>query len=165
MSLPAIPSGLIPLIAGYSFAGPDGVVATDVAGGMPRQALYWDRGQQKFNVSLVLKPAQFSAWNVFFLRIIKKGALSFTMDLNSGFGCAPHAVTIIPGSYNVTGLNMLHATVSFSVWAESQAYSMSDDDAVALIDIYEAFGEDVHDFLDRLAIFANSDLNVLNNVR
>ena len=120
---------------------------------------------QPFQVTIVLdSPDKFSVWNVFFLHAIKKGAISFNMPLDSGFGQSPHLVTIVPGTYSVSAVNKRFAVVSFTVEAESQAYQFDDATAATLLELYEIYGDQTRRLFDRLAVFANSDTNVLNFV-
>ncbi len=162
MTTPTIPRGMQPVVSGYGFGAPDGVIRTAVAGGAPRNALDWDRGVQPFQVTIVLDSAEkFGIWNVFFLQAIKKGAISFNMPLDSGFGLSPHLVTIVPGTYSAV-VNKKFAIVSFTVEAESQAYQFDDDAAAVLLELYESYGDQTGRFFDRLAVFANSDTDVLD---
>ncbi|WP_205412565.1 hypothetical protein [Janthinobacterium lividum] len=157
-----MPNGLAPIVSQYSLAGPGGVMRTEVAGGAPRYGLDWDRGSQQFNVTLMLDALRFSVWTAFYHHIIKKGAITFDMELDSGFGCAAHACNIVPGSYSATRTAGTLIAVSFVVDAESQAYEMTGDDAQAMVDLYNQYGKRTNDLLDRLAQFANVDTNVLD---
>jgi hypothetical protein len=159
--MPSIPSGLNPIASGYSFGGPDGVMRTPVAGGMPRYALDFDRGSQQFKISLVLNAAQFSIWTTFYHFGIKKGSISFDMDLDSGYGVQTHTVNIIPGSYSVTRTEGIITVVSFTVEAESAAYQWTDDEAQALLDLWDAYADGGQGLLAAIAQFANVDSNVL----
>lgn len=161
MTAPTIPSGFEPLTAGYSFGAPGGVKRSEVAGGLARYGLEWDGGVQTFSVTLLLDRMQFSVWNAFFHRKIDKGAVAFTMPLDSGFGKQPHLVNIVPGSYTVAEVNAAVASVRFDVEAESQAYLLDDEEADALISMYEEYRDGVQSLLDRLAVFANNDTDVL----
>lgn len=162
MSTPHAPSFMHPLVAGYSFAAPEGVMRTQVAGGRARYALEWDRGVQVFSIACLMTPAQFSVWNAFFHLTIKKGSVSFLLPLNSGFGVADHLVDMLPGTYSVTELDSKHASVAFQVEAESQAYLLDEEAAEALVVMYDLYGQNVHSFFRRLATFANSDTNALD---
>jgi len=96
--MPSIPNGLKPVVSGYQFDEPGGVTRTEVGGGAPRYAMDWDRGTQRFQVTLILDALQFSIWTAFYHWQIGKGSIAFTMPLDSGFGVSPHAVNIMPGS-------------------------------------------------------------------
>lgn len=163
--MPTIPSGLKPVVENYSIGAPDGVFRTEVAGGMPRYGLEWDRGVQQYRVTLVLSALKFSVWETFFKHSIKKGALSFDMDLNSGYGVATHSVSMLPGTYSAVptggGENTVW-TVSYMVEAESQAYDMSTADADALLALYELEGDHSMALLQAIDIFANQHMLVLN---
>lgn len=161
MPNPAIPTGLAPVAQNFGFNGPDGVESTDIAGGMPRTGLRWARGVQLFRVTLILKPVELSVWSAFFHRIIKKGALPFDMPLDSGMGVATHTVVMVPGTYSASRTGGAMTAVSFSVWAESNAYDMTDAEAQSLIDIFNAYGDGSGQLLDALAQFANHDTLVL----
>jgi hypothetical protein len=162
--MPTIPSGLKPVVENYGIGAPDGVFRTDVAGGLPRSGLEWDRGVQQHRVTLILDSQKFSVWTTFFHHIIKKGALAFDMDLDSGYGVQQHSVNMMPGTYSATltsgGRNAMW-TVSFMVETESAAYAMSAADAEALLDLWELEGDGSAALLDRISIFANQDTLVL----
>lgn len=157
MANPVMPNGFVPTVAAYSHGGPEGVLRTEVAGGAARYALDYDRGLQKFNVTLILDKLQFSAWIAFFMHIIKKGAITFDMPLDSGFGTEQHACNIIPGSYSASRTGGIAMIVSFVVEAESQAYVFSVVDAQGMIDVYNAAGSDANALLARIAQFALVD--------
>lgn len=161
MPNPVMPTGFTPIVSAYSHDGPGGVMRTEVAGGSARYALDFDRGLQKFNVTLILNKAAFSVWVAFFIHIIKKGAITFDMRLDSGFGVEPHACNIMPGSYNAARTGGIHMAVSFVVEAENKAYAFSAADAQGLIDFYNQYQDDSAALLARLAQFATQDLNVL----
>ncbi|MES2218365.1 MAG: hypothetical protein V4501_08130 [Pseudomonadota bacterium] len=135
---------------------------TEVAGGSSRYAMEWDRGFQKFNVTLVLDKLKFSVWTAFFHHVIKKGAYTFDMPLDSGFGTSLHAVNMMPGSYSATRTQGLAMIVSFVVETESEAYELSATEGAGLVDIYNTYGASTPDLLDRLAQFANVDSLVLD---
>lgn len=162
--MPTIPSGMKPVVQGYSIGAPDGVMRSEVGGGLARYAMQWDRGVQQYRVTLILSAVQFSVWTTFFHHIIKKGALAFDMDLNSGYGMQPHNVSILPGSYSATptgGGQYVLWTVTFIVEAESTAYSMSTADAEAMLALYELEGDQSSALLARISQFANQDTLVL----
>ena len=158
----ALPKGLKPVVENYAIGAPDGVMRTEVAGGMPRVGLQWDRGVQQYRVTLVLTPLQFSVWTTFFHHSIKKGALAFDMDLDGGYGVQQRSVSIVPGTYSAvpTGGRALW-TVGFMVEAESPAYDMSAADAEALLALYELERDGSSALLDRINVFANQDTLVL----
>lgn len=151
-----------PLVSAYSGGAPGGVEQTAVDGGAPRTALSYDRGVQPFNVSMLMTPLKLSVWTTFFYHSIKKGAYSFTMPLDSGFGMADHLVTMIAGSHSTTRTGGIHTVVSFQVLAVSQAYEMSAADADALLALYDEYGEGTEALLRRLAQFALVDTLVLD---
>lgn len=160
--MPTLPNGFTPIVAAYSHDGPGGVVRTETAGGVPRYALQYDRGLQRFRVTLILDKLKFSVWIAFYHHVIKKGALTFDMPLDSGFGTDTHAVNIIPGSYSATRTGGIAMSVVFEVEAESKAYDMSAADAVALVDFYNEFGSQSNLMLDQIEQFATVDSNVLD---
>ena len=159
--MPTLPSGFKPTVAAYSHDGPGGVLRTDVAGGAPRYGLDWDRGLQKFNVTLILDKAQFSVWTAFFIHIIKKGAITFDMPLDSGFGTELHACNIMPDSYSASRTGGIAMVVSFVVEAENKAYEFSAADAQGMVDLYNEYLDDSNELLRRLAQFATQDTLVL----
>ena len=160
--MPTLPTGLTPTVAAYSYGGPGGVLRTEVAGGAARYGLDYGRGTQQFNVTLVLDKLKFSVWTAFFHHIILKGAVTFDMPLDSGFGTEQHAVNIVPGTYSASRTGGIAMVVAFVVEAESKVYDMTAADAAALIDVYSTYGDDSNKLLDRLAQFANVDTNVLD---
>jgi hypothetical protein len=160
--MPKLPAGLTPTVAAYSHGGPGGVMRTEVSGGAARYALDYGRGPQQFNVTLILDKLKFSVWTAFFHHIILKGALTFDMPLDSGFGTEAHAVNIVPGTYSASRTGGTAMVVAFVVEAESKVYDMTAVDAAALIDVYSTYGDDSNRLLDRLAQFANFDTNVLD---
>lgn len=163
MATPVIPVGMCPAVSPYSFGAPGGVDRTDLEGGVGRYAMAWDRGTQVFNVTLMLRLEQFTVWNAFFLRVIKKGAITFLMDIDSGFGSEPHNVNILPGSYNSVMTSGTVYAVTFQVEAEAAStYNLTEEQVDALIEINNMTGGFPSRLLDRLAIFANVDTNVLS---
>ena len=163
MATPVIPVGMCPAVSQYSFGAPGGVDRTDLEGGVGRYAMAWDRGTQVFNVTLMLTQAKFTVWNAFFLRVIKKGALTFLMDIDSGFGPEPHHCNILPGSYNSVLTSGTVYAVAFQIEAEAAStYDLTDEEVAGLIELNNASGGNPKRLLDRLAQFANFDTNVLN---
>ena len=160
--MPTLPAGLTPTVAAYSHGAPGGVMRTEVSGGAARYALDYGRGTQQFNVTLILDKLKFSVWTAFFHHIILKGALTFDMPLDSGFGTEAHAVNIVPGTYSASRTGGTAMVVAFVVEAESKVYDMTAGDAAALIEVYLTYGGDSNKLLDRLAQFANVDTNVLD---
>jgi hypothetical protein len=163
MPTPSFPTGFKPVIQGYSIGAPGGVAMTEVGGGLPRVGMEWDRGYQPFQVTLIIRSeAKFSVWQLFFHHVIKKGAVQFTMPLNSGFGLADHLCIMVPGSYSAApaaGVKLW--SVSFTVLAENAAYAMTSDEAADTLALWEAAGDDLDPLLARLAQFATVDTLVL----
>ena len=161
MPTPNLPRGFIPIVSAYSHDGPGGVLRTEVAGGSARYALEYDRGTQKFNITFILDKNAFSVWVAFYIHLIKKGAITFNMPLDSGFGTQPHACNILPGSYNAARTGGINMAVSFIVEAENKAYDLTLAQANEIIDLYNGLGDESSLLLVRLAQFATRDLNVL----
>lgn len=162
MANPVIPRGLKPVVSGYATDGPGGVRRTEVAGGRPRYALDYDRGIQRYDVTMGLTAAKYSVWTVFLHHIIKKGAITFDMQIDSGFGLQPHACNIVPGSYNAARVGGQVTVVKFVIEAESRAYDFSSSDAAAYVELWNVEGEDLYGLLSRLATFSNVDTKVLD---
>lgn len=156
-----IPNGFIPLVQGYGFKGPGGVRRTEVAGGMPRYALEWDRGMSQFSVAMVMNETKFSVWTAFYHLIIKKGSIAFTMLLDSGMGLQDHDCNILPDSYTASRTNGKVTTVAFSVDATPSVYALSTADAQAMIDVWNVYGENGSNTLAAIDRFANHDSVVL----
>jgi hypothetical protein len=157
----ALPSGLKPVVSGYQFDEPGGVLRTEVAGGAARYGLDWDRGPQRFQITLILDALQFSVWSAFYHHTVKKGSIAFDMRIDSGFGMSPHNGNIVPGSYSAARTSGIMTVVSYVFEAENQVYAMGAADAAALIDLHNEYGAYSTAFLDRLAQFATRDTNVL----
>lgn len=157
MTAPTLPHQFVPLASGYSCDDPGGVMRTDVAGGAPRYALEWDRGTQRFIVTLMLDAAAFSVWCAFYHHLIRKGSLPFNMLLDSGFGTSPHLVNIVPGSYSAARTGGNHTAVSMVVETEGQAYGMTAADAQIMLDLYTLSGDSTSLLLDLIARFATVD--------
>ena len=162
MPTPVLPRDLYPVTSpsGYSYASAQGVHMTQVEGGFNRYATDFDRGTRVFNVALACTAGHLRVWELFYLRIIKKGALSFEMPLDSGTGLEQHVVNIIPNSVNTAATDGNNFVVTFQVEAESKIYDFTEEGAAAIIAIWNA-GGDVGDLLDRLALFTLEDTLVL----
>jgi hypothetical protein len=162
MPTPAFPSGFKPVVQGYSIGAPDGIQMNEVGGGLPRIAMEWDRGRQPFEVTMMMSEPKFRVWTAFFHRVLKGGAIQFTMLINSGLGLSPHLCMMLPGSYSAVPVgSVLQWSVRFSILAESEAYQMTDAQLNELFALWEAQGEDLTPVLARLAQFANVDTLVL----
>jgi hypothetical protein len=159
--MPTLPNGMIPIAGPYSSDDPGGVMRTDVAGGAARYGLDWDRGRQRYTVTLILDSAEFSVWNAFYWHIIKKGAITFDMPLDSGFGVTAHAVNIMPGSYAMTRESDVLIVVSFIVEAENKVYEFTPLDAQNMIDLHNEYGGQFGKTLARIEQFALYDTQVL----
>jgi len=157
-----LPRDLYPVTSpsGYSHGAAGGVSRTQVEGGFNRYALEYDRGVQLFNVALACTASHYQVWTLFFYNIIKKGALSFNIPLDSGAGLQQHEVNIIPQSVNVTETDGNNFVVTFQVEADSSAYDFDDEATDTVLSIWETSG-DVGDFIDRLAEFVLEDTLVL----
>lgn len=166
MPNPVIPRGFIPLISGYGISAPGGVMATPVSGGSPRFALEYDRGAQQFQISFVMSEDKFAVWSVFFHKIIKKGAITFTMKMDSGTGVVDHDVNILPESYSATAIPASrHKSVTFVAVCECKVNDFSDEEAQTILDLWELYGGGTgggSGLLDRIAQFANVDSLVLD---
>ena len=159
--MPTIPKGFQPVVEGYSMDDPGGVLRTEVAGGASRFGLDWDRGPQRFTVTLILDATQFQIWQAFYFYSIKKGAIAFDMPLDSGFGVANHSVNIMPGSYSAARTSGIIMVVSFVVEAESMVYGLGEDGAAGLLTLHDEYGAYAGQLLARIAQFATVDSNVL----
>ena len=160
--MPTLPRDLYPVTSpsGYSHGAAGGVSRTQVEGGFNRYALDFDRGVQQFNVALACTAGHYQIWTLFFYNIIKKGALSFDMPLDSGSGLQTHSVNIIPNSVTVNETDGNNFIVTFQVEAESSAYDFDTDATDTILAIWEA-GEDVGDLFDAIAEFVLTGTLVL----
>ncbi len=159
--MPTLPNGMIPISGPYSSDDPGGVLRTEVAGGAARYGLDWDRGRQRYTVTFIFDAQLFGIWNAFYFHIIKKGAITFDMPLDSGFGVTAHAVNIMPGSYAMNRESDVLIVVSFIVEAENKAYEFSALDAQNMIDLHNQYGDMYAATLARIAQFALYDTRVL----
>jgi len=159
--MPTLPAGFIPITASYQGDEPGGVVRTDVAGGAPRYAMDWDRGTQRYHVTLILNDNQFALWTLFYAWQIGKGSVAFSMTIDSGLGPNPHMVNIMPGSYNAMRTDGNISSVTFVAETEADVYAITAAQAQAMFDAYSTYGNNSKRFFDRLAKFANSDTLVL----
>jgi hypothetical protein len=159
--MPTLPNGFKPTVAAYSHGGPGGVMRTDVAGGAARFGLDYDRGLSQFSVTLILDKLQFSVWTAFYHQVIKKGAIAFDMPLDSGFGTEQHSCNIMPDSYQASRTGGIAMVVSFVVEAESRAYALNTEEALALVELYNTNGAATNELLARIASFATVETNVL----
>ena len=162
LSAATLPAGFVPTVASYSVQGAGGSMHDSIAGGAAAYALDFDRGLERFSVTLMLEPAEFAVWTVWFHRLAQKGVRSFSMRLDSGFGPEPHLCNIVPGSYSAARTGGRVMAVSFVVEAENMAYGFTDAEVDALIDIYNALGPDASALLARIARFATVDTLALN---
>ena len=163
MSLPTIPAGLCVAAQSYGFGGPTGGRRTEVAAGRGRYGLNYYGGTSQFAVSLVLTEPQMRVWSLFYYRKIALGTLPFALDLDSGTGIQPHECNILPDSYQAT-LNQTVWVISFNIEAKATAYEV-DQEAIDLeLEYWENTGQLLGPMLDRLTIFANQDVRILNNV-
>lgn len=162
MTNPVIPSGFAPQIQGYSIGAPMGARATAVAGGAPRTALQYARGPQPFQVTMIMGPDEFSVWTAWFFHIAKLGTVPFDMPLNSGFGPQTHVCTVVPDTYAAVPVSGPLMSVSFVVSAVSRVHDMTAADAQNLVDLWNLYGDDLSELLNRLEKFANVDTTVLD---
>ena len=160
--MPTLPRDLYPVTSpsGYSHGTPSGVERTQTEGGHNRYALSFDRGVQQFNVAMACTAGHYQVWILFFHNVIKKGALSFDMPLDSGSGLQTHSVNILPGTVSVTETDGNNFIVTFQVEAESSAYDFDASATETILAIWEA-GDDVGEFMDRLALFVLEETLVL----
>ncbi len=160
--MPTLPRDLYPVTSpsGYSHNAAGGVSRTQVEGGFNRYALDFERGVQQFNVALACTAGHYQIWTLFFYNIIKKGALSFDMPLDSGSGLQTHSVNIIPNSVSVNETDGNNFVVTFQVEAESSAYDFDEGGTGAILAIWEA-GEDVGELFDAIAYFVLTGTLVL----
>ena len=115
------------------------------------------------DVALACTAGHLQVWELFYLRIIKKGALAFEMPLDSGTGLEQHLVNIIPNSVNTTETDGNNFVVTFQVEAESKIYDFTDEGAEFILSYWEDYGDlgGLGDLSDRLAEFVLSDTLVL----
>lgn len=160
--MPTLPRDLYPISSpsGYSHGTPGGVNRTEVEGGFNRYAMSYDRGVQTFNVAMACTAGHYQIWILFYHNVIKKGALSFDMPLDSGSGLQTHSVNILPGSVSVNETDGNNFIVTFQVEAESSAYAFDDEATETILAIWEE-GSDVGDLFDAIAEFVLTGTLVL----
>jgi len=163
--MPTLPRDLYPVTSpsGYSYGAAGGVYRTQVEGGFNRYALDFERGVQQFNVALACTAGHYQIWTLFFYNIIKKGALSFDMPLDSGRGLQAHTVNIIPNSVSVNETDGNNFVVTFQVEAESSAYDFDEGGSGAILALWETGADiaDITELFDRLALFVLTETLVL----
>ncbi|WP_288075998.1 hypothetical protein [Pseudomonas sp.] len=164
MSLPKIPAGLYIAAQGYGFGGAAGARRTDIASGRGRYGLNYYGGTSQFAITIVLTCGQMHPWTLFYNRKIALGTLPFEMELDSGMGVMPHECNILPDSYQAS-LNSGIWSVSFNVEARASAYDMDQAVVDLELDYWDSTGGPLGPMLDRLTIFANQDVLILNRVR
>lgn len=157
-----IPNGLKVTATAYGGGAPSGVMRTEVAGGASRYALEWDKGTQQFRVQMVLDAQKMNIWTVFFLRIIRKGAYTFAMPIDSGMGLQDHDCNIVPETYATSRLGGEYSSVSFTVEAAPSAYALNDADANAMVDVWNVLGDDMSPLFGLLERFVHVDSTVLD---
>ena len=161
LSAASLPEGFVPTVAAYAIEGAGGAMRDEIAGGAAAYALDCERELQKYSCTLILAPARFAIWSVWFHRLIAKGARTFDMRLDSGFGVEAHACNILPGSYSAARTGGIHMAVSFVVEAENKAYAFSVAEAQQAIDLFNVSGGHSSALLARIAQFATIDTLVL----
>lgn len=162
MTTARIPNGLKVTATAYSAGAPGGVMRTEVAGGAARYGLEWDRGTQQFRVQMILDAQKMSIWTVFFLRIIRKGAVTFVIPLDSGMGMQDHDCNIVPDTYATNRLGGEVTSVSFAVEATPSAFELSDADAAAIVGVWNELGDGTDGLLSLLDHFVRVDSTVLD---
>lgn len=163
MNLPKIPSGICVAAQGYGYSGPTGARRSEVAGGRGRYGLNYYAGTSQLAVTLVLTPEHLRLWTLFYQRRIALGTLPFEMELDSGLGILPHTCNILPDSYQVSKNQTMWA-VSFNVEARASAYAVDGVVSDLELDYWDNTEQLLGPMLDRLTIFANEDVLILNNV-
>lgn len=163
MALPTIPAGICVAAQGYGYGGPTGARRTEVAGGRGRYGLNYYGGTSQFAVTLVIPPEVHRIWTLFYHRRIALGTLPFLLDIDSGMGIEPHEVNIVPDTYSVT-VNQTVWIVTFTVEARASAYNVPQDVLDLEFEYWDNTGQPLDKMLDRLTIFANEDVLILNEV-
>lgn len=135
--MPTIPNGIEPVVESYQIGSPEGVLRTEVGGGLPRYSLDWEAGMQPFRVSLALDPLQLAIWTAFYHHTVKKGTIAFDMPLDSGFGSAMHSVQIadVPSASRQGEVTK----VTFTVMAWGAVYARTELEALDEIDAYNGY--------------------------
>lgn len=164
MSLPKLPAGLCIAAQGYGFGGPTGARRTDIAAGRGRYGLNYYGGTSQFAVTLVLRDDQMRVWSLFYHRKIALGTLPFELELDSGMGIQPHECNILPDSYQAV-LNQTVWVVTFNVEAKASAYEAEVPVLDLELEYWDNTQQPLGPMLDRLTIFANEDVLILNNVQ
>ncbi len=161
MPNPRIPAGLKPTATSYSSDSASGAMRTDVAGGMPRYGLAWERGSQTVNLTFLFTPLQMQIWMQFFQRVIALGTITFTIPLDTGYGVQDHECNIVPQTYQQSRNGPTWAVV-FQAETVSRGYDWSTAETEALFALYEIYGEGAGQLLVDLAQYATIDSNVLD---
>lgn len=138
--MPALPDKIKPISTNYAIDDPGGVLRTEVAGGASRYTLDWDKGTQRFSVTLMLDKMQLSVWMAFYHYSINKGATAFDMPLDSGFGVSTHSVNIVTGSYRASRTGGILTEVTFVVETKTQAYNLTELEATTMAGLFNLYG-------------------------
>lgn len=143
MPAPRIPQGFKPLAQGFSYGAPDGVSMPDVGGATPRLARLWDRGWTAYQLTFVHEAEKHSIFEMWFRYVVRNGSVMFTCPIDSGFGMRDHLCWMVPGTLQAGRMQSSQIwSVTFSVLAEPGAYDMTEEDALNLIELWEAEGID-----------------------
>lgn len=145
---------------GFSYDGANMNYAEGL-GGISRANLKFYQNKVVFNVVFVINNGiEMQGWNDWYFNKSSQGTAKFTMSLDSGSGILDHLCIIVPGSYNVTG--DFPWTITCSIEAEKSVTPEFDG---SLFDLMQGgYIHDLEPLLDRLAIFSNEDVLILNEV-
>jgi hypothetical protein len=135
--VPTIPNGFGFINDGFSVGPPVGVSRVAVGGGMARYAVDYARGKQMFSGAMRFTELEYTIWEAFYRHVIAEGTIAFDMDLDSGMGVSTHSVNIVPGTYATQRVAGDKTEVSFSVETESEIYTLTEAEALTVIDDFE----------------------------
>lgn len=142
---------------GFSFDGANMNYAEGL-GGLSRANLKYYQNKVGFNVVFVINNGvQMQGWNDWYFNLSSQGTAKFTMQLDSGNGLEEHTCIIVPGSISVTG--DFPWTITCTIEAEKV---IAPDFDGSLYDLLAGGYTELDTLLDRLAVFSNQDVLILN---
>lgn len=127
----------------YSFNLPRSQTKLDTQGGISRYSLNYDKGSQKHTINLEVSLDKLKLWMEFYRFTIKKGALSFIMNLDTGTGVTAHEVTLCAETMKIDRYSF-HAKITFEAYVKSKIWDKTDEEVNTLLSEWEASSHDVN---------------------
>ena len=145
----SFPSAIRPLTSkNYSTSRGGNVLASPVAGGLPRIGLDKSLEAPVFSLNFSLSNLQYQVLLNFYDLILNHGANSFEMQLDSGNGLEPHQCNIVPGTWRVSKPVDCVWYLACSVQAEVTSSQL--ETCTNLFDLYTCYGDTLRPVIDGL---------------